>query len=309
VIVPARDAQATLPAVLASLGKQTSAGDHELIVVDNGSRDATAAAAERAGVVSRVVVRERGEGPGAARNAGVAAASGELLAFIDADCVPAPEWLERGIASLDAYDIVQGRVLPDPAATPGPFDRTLSVGELHGLFESANLFVRRELFERVGGFPPGLETSGAPFGEDAIFGWRAVRAGARAGFCPDALVHHAVFPRGPIGFVAERRRLALFPALAGAVPELREAFFYRRWFLNRRSAALDLAVMGSVAAVATSRLLVLASAAPYACLLLRDARRWGPRQMPLIAATGAAADLLGMAALVRGSLQARTPVL
>jgi glycosyltransferase involved in cell wall biosynthesis len=305
VIVPARDAEATLPALLAGLGKQTIPGGHEVIVVDNGSRDATAAEAKRASVVTSVVVRPRGEGPGAARNAGVAASVGELLAFIDADCVPADGWLAHGGARLEDCDIVQGRVAPDPAVRPGPFDRTLSVGRLHGLFESANLFVRRDLFERLGGFPPGLERSGAPFGEDAIFGWRAVRAGARAGFCPEALVHHAVFRRGAAEFVAERQRLALFPALAKAAPELRDSFFYKRLFLTRRAAVFDLAVLGAGAGLIASRLLPLAAVAPYAGLLLRDADRWGVRCAPVTAA----ADAVGLISLLRGSLEARSLLL
>jgi cellulose synthase/poly-beta-1,6-N-acetylglucosamine synthase-like glycosyltransferase len=239
----------------------------------------------------------------------VAAAGGELLAFIDADCIPAPDWLAHGVASLDVYDIVQGQVVPDPDAPAGPFDRTLAVGDLHGLFESANLFVRREVFERIGGFPAGLERSGAPFGEDAIFGWRAVRTGARVGFCASALAHHAVFSRGPIAFVAERRRLRLFPALASEVPELRDSFLYRRVFFSRRSAALDLALLGVGASLVARRLLPLAAAAPYGLLVSREARRWDARQAAVVAATEVAADLVGMLALVRGSVEARTLLL
>jgi glycosyltransferase involved in cell wall biosynthesis len=309
VIVPARDALRTLPSLLAGLERQAFDGGFELIVVDNGSRDATAAEAGRSEAVTRVVVRERGEGPGAARNAGAAAATGEVLAFIDADCVPAPGWLLEGLSCVQRFDIVQGRVVPDPAADAGPFDRSLSVGGLHGLFESANLFVRREVFERTGGFPHGLERSGAPFGEDAIFGWRAVRSGATVGFCPNSVVRHAVFRRGPGEFVAERRRLELFPALARAAPELRDAMFFRRVFLTRRSAALDLAVLGVGVSLATRRLLPLVAAAPYASLVSRQASGWGSRRAPVVAAAELSADVVGMLALVRGSLRARTVVL
>src|SRR5256885_1729530 len=78
---------------------------------------------------------------------------------------------------------------------------------------------------------------GIELGEDILFGWRARRAGARTAFCARALVHHAVVPRGPVAYVAERARLRFFPAIAARVPELRETFFHRRLFLSRRTAA------------------------------------------------------------------------
>jgi glycosyltransferase involved in cell wall biosynthesis len=308
VIIPARDAQATLPRALASVGEQElGVGSFEVIVVDNGSRDGTVALAERPGVVTRVIRRARGDGPGAARNAGAEVAAGSVLAFLDADCRPAPGWLAAGVSACGDADLVQGRVLPDPEADLGPFDRTLSVGGAHGLFESANLFVTREMFERAGGFPAGLEQSGdAPFGEDVIFGWRAVRAGARTSFCDGALVYHEVTARGAGGYLAERARLALFPALAAAVPELRAEFFYRRVFLSRRSARFDVALTGIAVSLATRRPRALVVAAPYVYLLATDARHSGARRAPLTAAVGVAADAAGALALMCGSVRSRS---
>ena len=311
VIVPARDARRTLPATLAGLGTQTFEDPFEVIVVDNGSRDDTAELATRSPVVDRVVRRDRGEGPGAARNAGAAAGRGEVLAFLDADCRPAPGWLASGLAATASHDLVQGQVLPDPQVGLGPFDRTLAVTGPHGLFESANLFVRRELFERVGGFPEGLEAvsdGAAPFGEDVVFGWLARRAGGRTGFDEQALAFHEVFARGPGAFVSERTRLAMFPALAALVPELRTSFLYRRLFLSRRSASFDLALGGAALALLSRRRAPLIAVAPYAQLLAEDARRWG-RRAPLVAAVGVIADAVGAVALVRGSIASGSPVL
>jgi len=316
VIVPARDAEATLPRALAGLAGQELGEPFEVIVVDNGSRDGTAALAESSSAVTRVVRRARGEGPGAARNAGVQAAGGSVLVFLDADCRPAPGWLAAGVSASGDADLVQGRVLPDPEARLGPFDRTLSVGAAHGLFETANLFVVRSTFERVGGFPAGLEGSGgAPFGEDVIFGWGARRAGARTSFCARALAYHDVVARSARQFIAERTRLALFPALAAHVPELREAFFYRRYFLDRRTASFDLAVAGAALGLLGRRRaaaalgLALAAAAPYACVAAQSARRWGWRRAPAVALAEAGADAVGAVALARGSVAARTLVL
>jgi glycosyltransferase involved in cell wall biosynthesis len=297
VVIPARDAASTIGDTLAALAEQQA---DEVIVVDDGSRDATAALAEASPVVTHVI-RGTGEGPGAARNAGAAAATGEALAFLDADCVPQPGWLREGLRALEEADLVQGRTTPPPDVPRGPFDRTLWVVAPWGLFETANLFVRRELFERLGGFEPWLSPARSKeLAEDVWFGWRAVRAGARTGFCDAALVHHAVLPRGPRDYVAERLRLRYFPAMAKRIPELRETFFWQRLFLTPRSAAFDLALAGAVLAAATRRPWPLALALPYARIARRRPRAWP---------VDVAADAVGLASLLAGSARARSLVL
>jgi glycosyltransferase involved in cell wall biosynthesis len=95
VIVAARDAARTIGETLESVKTQTF-GDWELVVVDDGSQDATGALAEAAG--ARVLRNERALGPGAARNQAAAAAAGELLAILDADDLFLPPYLERQLA-------------------------------------------------------------------------------------------------------------------------------------------------------------------------------------------------------------------
>jgi glycosyltransferase involved in cell wall biosynthesis len=311
VIVPARDAAATLPATLAALeGQRPVDGGHEVIVVDNGSRDETPQLVAAAGAA--LIRRERGEGPGAARNAGAAAARGRVLAFTDADCAPAADWLSAGLAALDAgLDLVQGRVAASPGAPIDFFSRTLWVTKATGLFETANLFVTKEAFERAGGFGAGGEAvsrtgrHGAPFGEDAVFGWRVARSGGRTGFAEEAIVHHAVFPRGPRGFVAEFERIGLFCGLVAQVPELRRMFLYRRWFLSRRSAAFDAAIAGIALAAITGSALPVAVALPWAGLVRDDKRELGDE----IARVLAAADLVSFSSLVRHSIRERSLIL
>jgi glycosyltransferase involved in cell wall biosynthesis len=305
VILPARDAGATIARALDGVAAQGV--DHEVIVVDDGSRDATRAVAEERG--ARVLDGD-GRGPAAARNLGAAEASAPALAFLDSDCFPTHGWLASGLRALEDADLVQGEVCPDPGAACGPFDRTLWVTGAWGFFESANLFVRREAFERLGGFEGWLgQATTKELAEDTWLGWRARRAGLRTAFAPDALVHHAVFPRDARGYVAERARLRFFPALAARVPELREELFFARMFLSRRSAAFDLALAGALAAAATRRTAPLAAAAPYAALAIADARRWGKRRLPSVLAANLAADTVGAAALAYGSARARSLLL
>jgi glycosyltransferase involved in cell wall biosynthesis len=306
VIVPVRDAAATLSATLAGLGAQLPEPPGEVIVVDDGSRDGSAELAQRSPIVSRVVSLNGG-GPGRARNAGVAAATGDQLAFIDADCRPSAGWLRAGRAALARADLVLGETRPRPDQPWGSFDRTLSVVGCSPLFEAANLFVRRDLFERLGGFESWLgPRDGKELGEDVWFGWRARRAGARIVAVPEALVHHAVFARGPLAFAAERWRLRFFPALARRVPELRSEMFFAHLFLSERSARFDAALFSLLVATKARRVRYAAGALPYALTLSRDLREPDGRRR---AVGRAAADTVGCAALALGSVRYRSPLL
>jgi glycosyltransferase involved in cell wall biosynthesis len=309
VIVPARDAAATLARTLRGLEGQQGAPEFEVVVVDDGSTDATARLAAASPVVS-TLVEGGGEGPARARNAGAAHATAPALAFLDADCEPAPGWLAAGAAALAGAELVQGAVRPHPETEPGPFDRTLWVTRAWGLFESANLFVAGDLFERLGGFESWLRPRrGIELGEDVLLGWRARRAGARTAFCTDALAWHEVFPRGPRDYALERARLRFFPVMARRIPELREDFLWRRWFLSRRSALFDLAAAGAALAAARRSPLPLVAALPYAREVRRHSGRSNGRPRREVAAADVVADAIGAAALVAGSVRARTPVL
>jgi glycosyltransferase involved in cell wall biosynthesis len=311
VIVPARNAERTLGRTLRCLAAQEFDGGYEVIVVDDGSVDRTVAVARDSG---GWVVEQPPSGPAAARNLGVGYASGEIFAFCDADVYPTPGWLAAGVAALQRADVVQGKVLPDPEATLGPFDRTIWITFEVGLFETANLFVRRELFDRVGGFEEWIRPrEGKALAEDMWFGYRALRLGARSGFSADALAYHAVFERGWRGYVRERARLEYFPAMARQMPELRESFLHRRWFLNSRSARLDLAVagvlggalLGSPAGAAVGAGAVV----PYLRVARAGARRGGGRVDVGVAAADLAADLVGLVSMAAGSLRHRSLVI
>lgn len=303
VIVPARDAEATLPRTLAALADQEGAPSFEVLVADEGSRDGTAAIAERAGAR---VVRLEDASAAEARNAAVAAASGALLAFCGADCRPSPAWLAAGTRALADAELVQGRVLADPAAPPGPFDSVVAVTAETGLYDARNLFVTRALFDRLGGFEraPGGEAPPA----EVWFAWRARRGGARTVFSAEAQSHRPAVPREPLVYFEDATRLRLLPRAVSTVPELRETLLHRRLFVNRRTMKLDLAVAGLALAVARRSKPALLAAAPYALALRRHAKRGGDGWIR-VAAIDAATDVLGLMALVHGSVETRTPVL
>jgi glycosyltransferase involved in cell wall biosynthesis len=308
VVIPARNAAATIARTLDALADQDLDDNYEVIVVDNGSDDATAAIAERArGPVT--VIREARQRPGAGRNRGVGVATAAAIAFTDADCVPDRGWLRAGLEALRDADLVQGAVVADPTTPRHPFDRTVELGGPTALFETANLFVTRAAFNRAGGFSDWAAAAiDEPFGEDAVFGWDARRGGASFAFEPGARVAHAVFHRGPAAYVAERRRLAYFPALVARVPELRAEMLVARTFLTRRSARFDFALGGVALASFRRSPIPLVVALPYGTWLVR--RAWPHRRNAArVATTELAADAVGLAALVAGSIRNRTLVI
>lgn len=305
VVVPARNARATIGGTLAALAAQELEQEYEVIVIDSGSTDGTASLAEDSPAVTAVLRNPGGE-PAGSRNVGARSARAATLAFTDADCEPEPGWLAAGLQALQHADIVQGQVLP--VRPPGPFDRTVWVSHEYGLYETANLFVRRETFDGAGGFLPVLapdQRDAHPFGEDAWFVWRARRAGAVTAFAADAVVRHAVFERSAREYIAERARTRLFPPLVALIPELRETFLYRRVFLSPDSARFDLALAGVMTGVLSRRRAIVAlGAAPYAIRVGRETG-WTARS----AGIRVASDVLTFVSLARGSLAARTPVL
>lgn len=300
-VIPVRDAAATIGRTLDALSRQTSPPD-EVIVVDDRSADDSAAIASRHPVVTQVL-RLSGDlnGPGSARNLGAASASSGVLAFTDADCVPAEGWLAAGVAALASADLVQGAVVADGAV--GPFDRTVRVSAPRGLFQTANLFVTRSAFLGLGGFERWLmPADGKELGEDVWLGWRAVRAGLRVDFAADAVVAHAVFPRGAVAAAREQARAQHFPEMVTRIPELRSVLCWRRAFLSSRTAAFDAAVLGSLTAFVARSPRWCSFALPYVWLLVRE-------RSVRVAGGRVLADGVTFGALVRGCVRARTLLL
>jgi GT2 family glycosyltransferase len=194
VIVPHYQDLDRLEICLAALRDQSiDARSFEVIVSDNGSQ-IDAGDLERAvtsGNGKLVITREKGAG--LARNGGVAVARGKYLAFVDSDCVPEPSWLKEGLAALELFDFVGGRVrvlVADPKRmTPiEAFERVFafdiaSYVKRKGFAGSGNLFCPRTLFDKVGGFRTGVS-------EDIEWSHRAAAAGFRLGYASKAIVGH-----------------------------------------------------------------------------------------------------------------------
>jgi GT2 family glycosyltransferase len=217
VIVPVRDGLPWFEEQLRSLVAQRCSTEWEVVIADNGSTDGTRELAERwAAVDPRITVVDAGSiaGAPAARNAAVRVARGELLAFCDADDVVLAGWLAACVTALATADVVAGSFdfwslngIPATEHTPAAVRQ---LGFLPaGL--GANLAVRRDAFEEVGGFDEHMVP-----GEDVDLCWRLQLAGHRFALAPQAVVakrarqefgdvFHQAFAYGRSGAVLHRR--------------------------------------------------------------------------------------------------------
>lgn len=220
-VVCTRDRADRLPDFFARLAALRPAVACEIVLVDNASRDATPrllAGFAATAALPVVLAHEPRPGLAAARNAGATAARAPLLAFIDDDCYPAPDLLDRWVdAFADAsVGFGGGRVLlhdPDDApvtirteTTPRRFvpGMMIAPGTVHG----ANMAFRREALLAVGGFDPVLGP-GARFNfEDLDATSRVLDAGYAGVYVPEPVVYHHHRRRDPRELARLRRSYA-----------------------------------------------------------------------------------------------------
>lgn len=300
-----------LPGLLAALEQQHDAPPFEVVIADNGSADGTWNVLTElvAGTASAVcaVRLPVNRGAGAGRNGAVAATRGPVVAFTDDDCLPSRAWLRRLVAPLADPEValVQGRTEPEPGPAPGPWARSVWVTGPTPWFETCNIAYRRAAYEAAGGFDErnhGFGPGRRAFGEDTVLAHRVLTAGGRPAYAADAVVHHRWHAGTFADHLAERRVLRDFPRLAAEVPGL--GLGWSGVFLSRRTAAVDLAVAAVATAAVTRRAAPLLGVLPWLRTAWAPARdRRGPLALRL--AQGAVADLTGVGALARGSLEHR----
>jgi glycosyltransferase involved in cell wall biosynthesis len=195
----------------------------EVIVVDDGSTDGSGAVA--AGLAGVRCLRQENAGPAAARNAGVAVASGEFVAFLDADDLMTPDRLDLQVGHLQEHPevgCVLGRqeLLVEPGVEPPEWairaaasaegeTELFGTGQVH----SITILARRAAFNRVGGFDPGFNRAGMG-GEDLDWLFRLREACVPITILDDIVLirrlHGANLTQDPVAF--NRGRFAVLKA-------------------------------------------------------------------------------------------------
>jgi cellulose synthase/poly-beta-1,6-N-acetylglucosamine synthase-like glycosyltransferase len=199
IVIPAYQAAAVLPHCLRALEHQSiDPARYEVIVVDDGSSDGTAAVAEQHMPALQLrVIRLSHQGPAQARNTGGQMAQGDLLLFTDADCEPAPDWIERLTKVFADPEIsgVKGSYRTRQRSLMARFVqqeyedrydrmRLLSAIDFIDTYSAA---YRRDVFLNMGGFDTAFPTASV---EDQELSFRLAAQGHRLVFAPDAVVYH-----------------------------------------------------------------------------------------------------------------------
>ncbi len=204
IVVPVRNAARTLPLCLPAMARLNPA-PLEIVLVDNGSTDDSLSALhafqrDHSACAVRVLEESR-RGASAARNAGIRAAKGEVVAFTDADCSPDPAWLGQLIKPFADPAIAgsAGRVLAAPTRatvelfsalytlqssdTPARYDHWTP---WEGGFPTANFAARKVVLEKLRGFDETVSI----YGEDYDLCARIYAQGGAIAYVPEAVASH-----------------------------------------------------------------------------------------------------------------------
>lgn len=262
VVIPVWNGEAVIGCCLEALSRQTIPRDaYQIIVVDNGSSDSTADIAR--GFAGVEVIAETRPGSYVARNLGIGRVDAPITAFTDADCTPAPDWLEqvlRAAAAHPGFGVLAGKIeLFDEIAQErevfGDYERLFSFPQAHaarGNCATANWASETAVLKQLGGFDAALKSGG-----DRQMALRIREAGYPLVYVPEMVVRHPVranraelvrkrqrLSGGRWDRTAKRPRLAhvLGVTAVDTVRRLRRAAVSRELSLRRRLAVMLLTI-------------------------------------------------------------------
>ena len=193
VVVAAYNGAATIDECLTGIAR-LNYPDFELIVIDDGSNDATPEIIKQHGVNS---IRVPNGGLSRARNLGIESANGEIIAFIDSDASPAPDWLYYLVTALEEQNgaAVGGPNVPPPGAgfvaecvdcSPGNPTHVLLNDDHAEHIPGCNMAYRKSALLEIGMFDPTHRAAG----DDVDVCWKLLVRGHKIAFSPSAVVFH-----------------------------------------------------------------------------------------------------------------------
>jgi GT2 family glycosyltransferase len=233
VVVCAYNAETTMDPCLASL-EHLNYPDYEVVVVNDGSKDATRAITERHKYCR--LINQENRGLSVARNVGAEAATGEIVVYTDSDCVADPDWLTYLVGTIERGGLAAcgGPNFPPPenslvpaavAVSPGGPCHVLIDDEVAEHIAGCNMAFRRDVLLGLGGFDPIFRAAG----DDVDMCWRLQDAGYTIGFSPAAMVWH--YRRNTVGaYLGQQRGYGKAEALVYAKhPERFNSFGQAMW--------------------------------------------------------------------------------
>jgi GT2 family glycosyltransferase len=236
VVICAYNAERTMERCLASL-ETLDYPDFEVIIVNDGSTDATLAISRR--FPRWRLISQENCGLSVARNVGAEAATGEIVAYTDSDCVVDPDWLTYLVAKMQHGGLVAvgGPNFPPPedglipaavAVSPGGPTHVLLSDEVAEHIAGCNMAFRRDVLLGLGGFDPIYRAAG----DDVDICWRFQNAGHVIGFAPAATVWH--FRRNTIeAYLDQQKGYGKAEALVYSKHPLRFNLFGQAKWLGR----------------------------------------------------------------------------
>ncbi len=246
VVVCAYNAERTMQACLASL-EALDYPDYEVIVVNDGSQDRTLEISE--GFPFCRIISQPNKGLSVARNVGAEAATGEIVAYTDSDCVADPDWLAYLVARMEdgALSACGGPNFPPPedslvpaavAVSPGGPTHVLISDEVAEHIAGCNMAFRRDALMALGGFDPIYRAAG----DDVDICWRFQDAGHTIGFSAAAVVWH--FRRNTVrAYINQQRGYGKAEALVYAKHPFRFNLFGQAKWLGRIYGDLSAALL------------------------------------------------------------------
>ncbi len=233
VVVCAYNAERTMDACLASLEK-LSYPDYEVIVVNDGSTDRTLEISE--GYPDCRIISQENKGLSVARNVGAEAATGEIVAYTDSDCVADPDWLnylvgtmvEKGVVACGGpnFSPAETSLVPEAVAvSPGAPCHVLLDDEIAEHIAGCNMAFRRDVLLSIGGFDPIFRAAG----DDVDICWRLQDAGYQIGYSAAGFVWH--FRRNTVkAYIGQQKGYGKAEALVyGKHPQRFNAFGQAKW--------------------------------------------------------------------------------
>ena len=208
VVIACYNGAATLQACLDSL-TALNYPNYEVLLVDDGSTDATPQIASRFPIVRRI--RQEHLGLSVARNTGIAASSGEIIAFMDADCRADSDWLyyltsdllHGNFAGIGGHNLLpsdDSAVAAAVMASPGGPAHVMLTDRLAEHVPGCNMAFYKWALDEIGGFDPIYDKAG----DDVDLCWRLQQRGLQIGFSPGGFVWH--YRRSTVGAYLEQQR-------------------------------------------------------------------------------------------------------